>query len=99
MEALLHELDSGDTSLPVGSSVVFLNTQDPTTTLLPAARAVGVYCLHVSHVYGNPMAAATFTTLVNVSEYECAMCLCDQKWCALYQIRFLFCFVFLHLCS
>lgn len=80
MEDLLRELDSGDTSLPVGSTVVFLNTQDPATTLLRAARSVGVYCLHVYHLHGDPMAPGTFTSVIDIAEYACAMCLCDQKW-------------------
>jgi hypothetical protein len=33
-----------------------------------------------STVQGNPLAAETFETLVDMGEYSCAMCLCDRLW-------------------
>jgi hypothetical protein len=50
MEALLHELDRGSQSLPVGSEVVFLNTQDVDSTVGAAAERVRINCLHVTHI-------------------------------------------------
>ena len=29
---------------------------------------------------GNPLAAETFESLVNMAEYSCAVCLCDRLW-------------------
>ena len=33
-----------------------------------------------TYVQGNPLAAESFETLVDISEYSCAMCLCDRLW-------------------
>ena len=57
MEALLHELDRGDQSLPVGSELVFLNTQDVDSTVGSAASRVCVNCLHVTHIQARPDAS------------------------------------------
>ena len=135
MEALLHELDRGDQSLPVGSELIFLNTHNVDSTVGPAADRVRINCIHVTHIQvsararfyllhysavtlrvhgsrvndsavsvyvpirqiplpstnhsalqlragaqGNPLAAESFETLVDISEYSCAMCLCDRLW-------------------
>ena len=79
MQSLLRELDCGDSSLPVSSSVVFLNSH-PFSTIQSAIADCMVSCLHVSHCYGNPLNAETFESLVDISNYSCAMCLCDNKW-------------------
>ena len=49
MEALLHELDRGDQSLPVGSEVIFFNMHDKAATMEPATKKIGVRCIHVRH--------------------------------------------------
>jgi hypothetical protein len=36
--------------------------------------------LPVHGIQGNPLAADSFETLVDISEYVCAMCLCDSQW-------------------
>lgn len=79
MQALLRELDSGDSSLPVSSSVLFLNSQ-PFVAVQAAISECAVTCLHVRHCQGNPLDAETYDTLVDISDYNCAMCLCDAKW-------------------
>jgi hypothetical protein len=50
MEALLHELDRGDQSLPVGSEVVFMNAHSPENTVAAAVERVSINCLHLSHI-------------------------------------------------
>ena len=50
MEALLHELDRGDQSLPVGSEVVFMNLAEAAVSVGAAVERVSINCLHISHI-------------------------------------------------
>lgn len=50
MEALLHEMDRGDQSLPVGSEVVFMNMTDAAVSVGAAVERVSINCLHISHI-------------------------------------------------
>ena len=71
MEALLHELDRGDQSLPVGSELVFLNTHNVDSTVGPAADRVRINCIHVTHIQVRPRARAATSCITLRLPYLC----------------------------
>lgn len=79
MEVLLSELDHGDQSLPVGSTVVFVNTETRASTVGRASARVGVSCLKLHHVrVCNPPCFIAFRCFCQLSMLQKLGDLCSE---------------------
>ncbi|KAL6749116.1 hypothetical protein V8C86DRAFT_3032280 [Haematococcus lacustris] len=78
MHNVLRELDHGESALPLGSEVVFVNTHSP-QQLEYALRATSPRNIKVSHLQADPLQRHELMA-VGLEGFKCAIVLCDDKW-------------------